>query len=370
MDRAETTTALKDLRCIHALGNHATAQTCSVHAFRLRPRTGNIVDFINYLLDASQVREMSMTKPAPAGAHHVGNIRAFNRFYTRQLGLLEEGLLKSEFSLTELRILYELAHAAGLTPGELERGLSIDAGYLSRMLSKFETRGLITRKTSTSDRRQTVLDLTRAGRNAFAPLNRASEAQIAALLEPLVPLERDKLVQSMRAIERLLGGKPAPKVPYVLRGLQVGDIGWVIHRQGLLYEQEYGWDETFEVLVAEIASAFARNFDRKKERCWIAEREGEIVGSVFLVRASNEIAKLRLLYVEPSARHLGIGRRLVEECVRFARSKRYKTVTLWTNDVLVSARHIYQRAGFHLVKEERHHSFGKNLIGQYWELAL
>ena len=311
-----------------------------------------------------------MPKHVPALGDQVANIRAFNRFYTRQLGLLEEGLLDSEFSLTEVRILYELAHAPGLTPTDLERGLGLDAGYLSRILSKFETRGLITRKTSTSDRRQTVLDLTRAGRKAFAPLHQASRLQIAAMLKPLVPNDRDKLVQGMQTIERLLGGNPAPKVPYVLRGLQLGDIGWVIHRQAIIYSQEYGWDETFEILVAEIAGAFARTFNPKSERCWIAEREGEIVGSVFLVRASDQIAKLRLLYVEPSARRLGVGRRLVEECIRFARTKGYKTITLWTNDVLVSARRIYQEVGFHLVKEDRHHSFGKDLVGQNWELAL
>jgi DNA-binding MarR family transcriptional regulator/N-acetylglutamate synthase-like GNAT family acetyltransferase len=311
-----------------------------------------------------------MPEHVPALAEQVANIRAFNRFYTRQLGLLEEGLLDSEFSLTEVRILYELAHARGLTATDLERGLGLDAGYLSRILSKFETRGLITRKSSTSDRRQTELDLTRAGRKAFAPLHQASRLQIAAMLEPLALNDRDKLVQGMQTIERLLGGNSAPKVPYLLRGLQLGDIGWVIHRQAIIYSQEYGWDETFEVLVAEIAGTFARTFNPKSERCWIAEREGEIVGSVFLVRASDQLAKLRLLYVEPSARRLGIGRRLVEECIRFARTKGYETLTLWTNDVLVSARHIYQEVGFHLVKEDRHHSFGKDLVGQNWELAL
>jgi DNA-binding MarR family transcriptional regulator/GNAT superfamily N-acetyltransferase len=301
---------------------------------------------------------------------HIAAVRAFNRFYTRQLGLLEEGMLKSAFSLTEARILYELTHREGATASDLGRDLGIDAGYLSRVLAKFEVGRLITRTPSASDGRQTLLAATSKGRRAFAPLNRASQEQITAMLAPLRPADRGELVRAMRIVQGLLGGAAASKVPYVLRGLQSGDIGWIVHRQGLLYAQEYGWDETFEGLVAEIAGAFVKNASPKMERCWIAEREGEIVGSVFLMRASDALAKLRLLYVEPSARGLGIGRRLVEECIRFARAKGYKTLTLWTNDVLVSARRIYQAAGFKLVKEERHHSFGKDLIGQTWDLDL
>ena len=311
-----------------------------------------------------------MAKPASARGGDVSTVRAFNRFYTRQVGLLDEAVYASAFSLTEARVLYELANREGVTASELVRDLGLDAGYLSRLLAKFEAGGLISRTPSASDGRQTVLALTGKGRKAFAPLNRASQKQIAAMLAPLRPGDRERLVRSMRTIEALLGEAPEPKVPYVLRGLQSGDIGWVIRRQGMLYTQEYGWDETFEGLVAEIAAAFVKSWDPRKERCWIAEREGEIVGSVFLVRQSDRTAKLRLLYVEPSARGLGIGRRLVEECIGFARAKGYKTLTLWTNDILVAARRIYQAAGFRLVKEEKHHSFGKDLVGQNWDLAL
>jgi DNA-binding MarR family transcriptional regulator/GNAT superfamily N-acetyltransferase len=279
-------------------------------------------------------------------------------------------MLKSAFSLTEVRILYELAHRDAVTAGELARELGLDAGYLSRVLGKFETGRLITRAPSARDGRQTVLALTSKGRKAFTPLNRASHEQIASMLGPLWPGDRDKLVRSMRTIQSLLGGAAEPRVPYLLRDLQSGDIGWIVQRQGVLYAQEYGWDETFEGLVAEIAGAFVKNFNPKMERCWVAERDGDIVGSVFLVRNSDALAKLRLLYVEPSARGLGIGRRLVDECIRFARAKGYKTLTLWTNDVLVSARRIYEAAGFKLVDQERHRSFGKDLVGQNWNIAL
>ena len=311
-----------------------------------------------------------MSKQMPTDETEIAAVRAFNRFYTRQLGLLDEGLLKSDFSLTEVRVLYELAHRDGATASDLGRDLGLDAGYLSRVLTKFETSCLVTRTPSERDGRQTVLALTRMGRNAFAPLNRASHDQVAAMLAPLRPTDRGQLVRSMAIIEVLLSGAPTPKVPYVLRGLHSGDIGWIVHRQGILYAQEYGWDETFEALVAEIAGAFVKTCNPKKERFWVAEREGEIVGSVFLVRATDALAKLRLLYVEPSARGLGIGGRLVDECILFARAKGYKRLTLWTNDVLVSARRIYQAAGFKLVKKERHHSFGKELVGQNWDLAL
>lgn len=296
-------------------------------------------------------------------------VRIFNRFYTRQIGLLQEGLLKSNFSLTEARVLYELANRDGLTASDLTRELGLDAGYLSRLLKKFETRRLLTRAPSTLDGRQTVLSLTVAGRAAFAPLNRASAEEVATLLGRLSVEDREKVVKAMQAVQRLLGGTE-PKEPYSLRPLQVGDIGWITHRQGVLYAQEYGFDGSYEALVAEILSTFVRDFDPQWERAWIAERDGEVVGSVFIVRKSETVAKLRLLYVDPSARGLGIGRRLVEECISFARSKGYKTMTLWTNDILLAARHIYQTAGFKLVEEDRHHSFGQDLVGQTWELEL
>ncbi|QND59672.1 bifunctional helix-turn-helix transcriptional regulator/GNAT family N-acetyltransferase [Mesorhizobium huakuii] len=297
-------------------------------------------------------------------------VRAFNRFYTRQIGLLDEGLLKSAFSLTEARVLYELAHRDGLTATDLGRDLGLDAGYVSRLLKKFEALHLISRSTLVSDARQSSIALTPAGRNAFAPLNKDSHDQIAALLGRLPASEQDRLVKSMRTVQALLGESAEPRIPYLLRPLEVGDIGWITRRQGMLYAQDYGWDETYEALVAEILAAFVKSFDPKWERSWIAERDGEVVGSVFVVRKSDQVAKLRLLYVEPSARGLGIGKRLVEECIGFARAKGYKSLTLWTNDILTAARHIYQVAGFKLIEEEPHHSFGKDLVGQTWDLDL
>lgn len=307
--------------------------------------------------------------------HHPGNeridaVRAFNRFYTRQIGLLDEGLLKSAFSLTEARVLYELAHRDGLIATDLTRDLGLDPGYVSRLLKKFERLRLIARSTLVSDARQSSITLTPSGQQAFAPLNQDSHDQVAALLDRLPALEQDRLVKAMQTVQRLLGEGSEPKVPYMLRPLQVGDIGWIVRRQGMLYSKDYGWDETYEALVAEILGAFVKSFDPKWERSWIAERQGEVVGSVFLVRKSDEVAKLRLLYVEPSARGLGIGKRLVEECIGFARARGYKTLTLWTNDILTAARHIYETAGFKLVEEERHHSFGKDLVGQNWNLEL
>ncbi|UVK37561.1 bifunctional helix-turn-helix transcriptional regulator/GNAT family N-acetyltransferase [Mesorhizobium sp. AR10] len=300
----------------------------------------------------------------------IGAVRAFNRFYTRQIGVLDEGWLKSAFSLTEARVLYELAHRDGLTATDLTRDLGLDAGYVSRLLKKFEERGLVERAATEADARRSSITLTPAGRNAFAPLNRDSHDQVAALLDRLAVPEQERLVTAMQTVQRLLGEGPEPKIPYMLRPLQVGDIGWITRHQGMLYAQEHGWDETYEALVAEILGAFVKSFDLKWERSWIAEREGEVVGSVFVVRKSDEVAKLRLLYVEPSARGLGIGKRLVEECIGFARAKGYKTLTLWTNDILVSARRIYEAAGFKLAEEEHHHSFGKDLVGQTWNLQL
>jgi DNA-binding MarR family transcriptional regulator/N-acetylglutamate synthase-like GNAT family acetyltransferase len=300
----------------------------------------------------------------------IEKVRSFNRFYTRHIGLLTEGLLESPFSLTEARVLYELAHRGPVTAADLGRELGLDAGYLSRLVKRFDAQGLIQRSPSSSDKRQFLLSLADKGLAAFAPLNQASANQVAAMLSGLSVSERERLVQAMTTVERLVGGDLGTDLPYILRSHRPGDIGWIAHRQGLLYAQEYGWDQTFEALVAEIAAAFVRNFDPQWERCWIAERAGEVVGSVFLVRHSAEVAKLRLLYVEPSARGLGLGRRLVDECIGFARAKGYRTLTLWTNDVLVAARSIYQATGFRLVKEEAHHSFGKDLVGQTWDLDL
>jgi len=300
----------------------------------------------------------------------IAAVRGFNRFYTRQIGLLEDGLLKSGFSLTELRVLYELAHQDGLTAADLRRDLGLDAGYLSRILKKLGSRGFLDRVPSDRDARRRILALTAAGRAFFAPVEAASRDMVAGLLAPLSADERADLVKAMGVIGRLWGGAPAPRVPYILRPPQPGDMGCIVHRQTVFYNREYGWDESFEALIAEIVAAFIGNFDAKRERCWIAEREGEIVGSVFVVRDGDTVARLRLLYVEPAARGLGIGRRLVDECIRFARARGYTTLTLWTNDVLVAARRLYEAAGFELAAEKPNHSCGKDLVGQDWNLEL
>jgi DNA-binding MarR family transcriptional regulator/N-acetylglutamate synthase-like GNAT family acetyltransferase len=308
--------------------------------------------------------------PQTAFDRHVAAVRRFNRFYTQKIGVLEEGLLRSEFSLAESRVIYELAQRDRPTASELAKDLGLDAGYLSRILRSFERRGLVAKEPSETDGRQSLLSLTDAGRDAFAGLNARSRDEISALLGTLTEAEQARLLDAMHTVETLLGARPETRAPYLLRSHQPGDIGWVIHRHGVLYAREYGWDETFEALVAEIGSKFIKEFDPKRERCWIAEKDGEIVGSVFLVRQSDEVAKLRLLYVEPEARGLGIGRRFVAECIRFARQAGYRTITLWTNDVLTAARRIYEDAGFRLVRQEPHHSFGRDLVSETWELAL
>src|SRR5262245_47350935 len=316
-------------------------------------------------------------RPAPGSAktdadvdRHAVAMRRFNRFYTRQIGLLEDGYLKSEFSLPEVRVLYELAHRDGPTAAELSRDLGLDPGYLSRILRAFETRRLISRTRSAADGRQSHLTLTARGRAAFGPLEQRSHEEIRAILATLPAREQARMVDAMRTIESILGGRPEPKVPYVLRPHQPGDMGWVVHRHGTLYADEYGFDEQFEALVAEIVAAFVKHYDPKRERCWIAEKDGEPVGSVFLVKKSKTVAQLRLLLVEPNARGLGIGARLVAECLRFARQAGYKKITLWTNSILVAARRIYEEAGFRRVHAERHKSFGHDLVGETWERDL
>jgi DNA-binding MarR family transcriptional regulator/GNAT superfamily N-acetyltransferase len=301
---------------------------------------------------------------------HVDAVRRFNRFYTRQIGLLGKGYLDSPFTLAEVRVLYEVAHRGSPTASEIAQALGLDAGYLSRMLLSFRKRGYLARKTSEKDARQSHLSLTRKGRAAFDGLEAKSAAGVAKMIEGLPPAEQDRLTEAMRTIEGLLGERVEPKAPYLLRTHQPGDMGWVIHRHGVLYAKEYGWDERFEALVAQIAAEFIQKFDAKRERCWIVERQGAIVGSVFLVKKSDRVAKLRLLLVEPSARGLGIGGRLVDECVRFARQAGYRTITLWTQSMLDAARSIYRKAGFSVVKRERHQSFGHRLTGETWELSL
>jgi len=305
---------------------------------------------------------------------HTDAVRRFNRFYTRQIGLLQEGLLDSPFSLTEARVLYELAHRDKPTAGEIGGELGLDAGYLSRILGSFEKRKLIEKIPSATDRRQSLLTLTRHGRKVFAPLEARSKAQVAAMLAALPEAGQLRLVAAMDTLQALLE-KPAKSTgpsrePYAVRTHRPGDMGWVVHRHGVLYAQEYGYDETFEALVAEIVAKFIQNYDAKRERCWIAEHEGEIAGSVFLVAESNSVAKLRLLLVEPSARGLGIGARLVSECVRFARRAGYQKIVLWTQSELDAARHVYRKAGFSVIEEKQHRSFGKDLTAETWELLL
>jgi DNA-binding MarR family transcriptional regulator/GNAT superfamily N-acetyltransferase len=297
-------------------------------------------------------------------------VRRFNRFYTRRIGVLEEGHLRSPFSLAEARVLYELAHRNAPAASDLARELELDPGYLSRIVRRLERRGLIDRRAAEDDGRRTLLTLTPRGRDTFATLDARASEHVAGMLGHLTPSDRRRLAGAMRAIEHLLGEHPEPTPPYLLRPPQPGDLGWVVHRHGVLYAHEYGWNQEFEALVARIVADFVAHYDPKRERCWIAERDGEIVGSVFLVKQAKTIAKLRLLYVEPEARGLGIGSRLVRECIRFARQAGYRKITLWTNSVLLAARRIYERAGFRLVHEEPHHSFGHDLVSETWELVL
>lgn len=309
--------------------------------------------------------------PASAPGERVDAVRRFNRFYTRKIGVLHEGLLGSPLSLTEGRVLYELAQREPTRAATLAVELALDPGYLSRILGGFEKLGLLEKRPSEEDGRQVILALSDRGREMFATINARSRDEIAAMLAPLNGTDQDRLVKALETAETLLAGeRKAGRPSYILRPQEPGDIGWIIHRHGVLYADEYGLDMRFEALVARIAAAFIENFDARQERCWIAERDGEIAGSVLLVKDSEEIAKLRLLYVEPRARGFGIGSRLVSECVGFARRAGYRKITLWTNDVLVSARRIYEAAGFRLVREEPHHSFGRDLVGQYWELQL
>ncbi|MGX7707629.1 bifunctional helix-turn-helix transcriptional regulator/GNAT family N-acetyltransferase [Methylobacterium sp. Gmos1] len=299
----------------------------------------------------------------------VAAVRAFGRFYTRQIGLLEEGLHRSAFSLTEARVLYELAHRDRLTASVLGQDLGLDAGYLSRLLKRFEEQGLLTRRTAAGDGRRQVLALTPEGQAAFAPLDEASRAEVEALLGRLDPTDRTALVGAMARMRRLLGDPPEDGAA-TLRDLKPGDIGWITHRQGVLYAEEYGFDLTFEALVAEILAGFVRDRDPARAGAWIAEQAGEVVGSVFLAPASETVGKLRLLYVEPAIRGQGLGRRLTASCIAGARERGYRQLTLWTNDVLGAARRIYAEAGFRLVESAPHRSFGQDLVGETWMLDL
>jgi len=294
-------------------------------------------------------------------------VRQFNRFYTRRIGVLHEHLLASEFSLTEARILYELAHRDALTTSTLCRELELNSGYMSRVVAGFEKKGLVKKSPSPDDARATRLQLSAKGQKAFKALNQASRDEVAAMLEQLPQSAQRQLVEAMQQIRSLLGEGEAG---YVLRDPQPGDLGWVVHRHGALYAQEYGWNMEFEALVAGIVAKYQQDHDPRSDRCWIAEKDGRVAGSVFVVRHDKHTAQLRMLYVEPGARGLGLGRRLVEECLRFARLAGYTRMILWTNSVLADARRIYERAGFVLVEEEAHHSFGKDLTGQTWARNL
>ena len=301
-------------------------------------------------------------------------VRRFNRLYTRRIGVLQHGYLRSPFSLAEVRVLYELAHRQPATATELARELDLDAGYLSRILATFTRRGMLERARSERDGREQLLSLTRYGQDTFAPLESAAREQIGALVQSLPERQQERLVGAMRTIGLLLGdwapASAAADQALVLRQPRPGDMGWVVERHGDIYAQEYGWDERFEALVASIVARFVDHFDAERERCWIAEREGERVGCIFLVKASQTLGKLRLFLVEPDVRGLGIGKRLVEECIRFARAAGYRRMRLWTQSNLLAARHIYARSGFRLIASEPHHSFGYDLISETWELRL
>jgi DNA-binding MarR family transcriptional regulator/ribosomal protein S18 acetylase RimI-like enzyme len=301
-------------------------------------------------------------------ADDIDAVRQFNRAYTRRLGLLNRGLLQSDFTLVEARILYELAHRPTTTASELAEFLALDPGYLSRLLTGLGKRGLISRRPSAEDRRASKLALTDSGRDAFAELDRRSKAEIGAMLDRLSAGRRRDLVSAMATVERHLDGAKAPEIH--IRNHEPGDLGWIVARHGALYARDYGFDAGFEALVAEIAAKFLKYFDPARERCWIAELDGHRVGSVMLVKQNHEIAKLRLLLVEAEARGLGLGRQLVETCLAFAKAAGYREISLWTNSILDEARGLYESLGFTLVKETPHHSFGRDLIGQDWTLSL
>lgn len=314
--------------------------------------------------------------PDPA---RIEAVRRFNRFYTRRIGVLDDGLLDSPFSLAEARLLWELAHAdTRLTASRLAKELDLDPGYLSRLLRRLKDRGLVRTSRSKEDARVLWLSLTPAGQRAYAPLDARSREQVAGLLGTLDEPRQQALLDAMALIENALSDTPREQAPITLRALQPGDLGWVIGRHGALYAQEYGWSTDFEALVARIAADFVERFDPAREAAWIAERDGQRLGCVFLVQARDEArqqvipaaAQLRMLLVEPAARGHGLGQRLVDECERFAREQRYRRILLWTNSLLDAARAIYTRTGYRLIASEPHHSFGHDLVGETWEKVL
>jgi DNA-binding MarR family transcriptional regulator/GNAT superfamily N-acetyltransferase len=313
------------------------------------------------------------TTSASADNTRVGAVRRFNRFYTRQIGVLRRNFLGSPYSLAEARVLYEIARGKAQTATDVGRALDLDAGYLSRVLRAFEKRGLIRRTTSPHDARQSHLALTPRGRQAYAPLDERSQRDVGTMLGKLPPEDQLRLIAAMDTIQTLLGGEAAalsPGCSCTLRPPRPGDFGWIVKRHAELYAQEYGWVEPFEAVCAQIVADFANKNDPQRERCWIAEMDGENVGCVFLVADTDTVARIRLLIVDPKARGLKLGARLVDECIRFARTAGYRKITLWTHSVLTAARHIYQKAGFTLTSSEERVSFGKPVVSEYWDLEL
>jgi DNA-binding MarR family transcriptional regulator/N-acetylglutamate synthase-like GNAT family acetyltransferase len=307
---------------------------------------------------------------ASALDRRIAVLRRFNRFYTVKLGVLSDAFLNTPFSLTEARIIHALANHDGATATWLCRELDLDAGYLSRILRDFERQGLILRSQSSQDGRQTLISLTPAGRDAFEPLDHASYAAIGNMLAPLAEADQERLLGAMRTVGTLLGQEVEPHTAFIIRDHRPGDMGWIIARHGVLYGEEYGLNEKMEAYVAEVLAKFLREFDPAREHCWIAEQDGAPIGSVLLVKESDTVGKLRMLIVEPRARGLGVGRRLVEECVRFARQAGYSEIVLWTHSILIAARGIYASVGFEIVETELHDEFGPELVGETWRLRL
>ena len=302
--------------------------------------------------------------------HDAAQLRAFNRFHTRRIGVLQERMLDSRLSLAQVRVLYELSARDGVLASHLARELGLDAGYLSRLLAGFRRKRWITTAATSDDKRRRPILLTKAGRAAFEPLDRRSQAEAEAMLAPLDSAQRRRLVDALRTARELLGDETAAPGPIMLRQHRPGDIGMVARRHGELYAEEYGWDERFEALVASILARFIDNFKAERERCWIAERDGQFLGCVFLVEKNPDTAQLRMLLVEPAARGMGLGKQLVAESIRFARLKRYRRMVLWTNSVLDAARHVYESFDFRLIEQGKHSAFGKDLVEQTWELDL
>jgi len=309
-----------------------------------------------------------------AAGDRIAAVRRFNRFYTRQIDVLRKTFLDSPFSLAEARVLYDIANGDAPTASEIGRALDLDAGYLSRLLRNFEKRGLIRRDASARDARQSHLTLSALGRQSFAPLERRSQNATGAMLGRLAADDQQRLIAAMATIERLLGGQsqaaPVPERSYILRAPVPGDFGWIVKRHAELYGEEYGWGAPFEALCAQIVADFGNKLDAKRERCWIAEMDGANVGCIFLAKETDSVARIRLLLVDPMARGLGLGAKLTDEAIAFARAAGYRKITLWTHSVLTAARHIYRKAGFKLMRSEPHDSWGQPVVSEFWDLEL